>query len=103
MLTVFECGNQITYRFIFTGLILFPIFIKEYKNIAVVSLIFNIMTLFAFLFIVGTEAEYISNGNVSSTVDLKYFDWKYMGLFFGMATSLYEGNGMILNFYSEVE
>ena len=81
------------------------IYQKEMKNIAYFSLIGNVATAAAILCIFGIEIHTLSSTNAfqENIHTMKFFDWKAIPFYFGMTMCLFEGNGMILNLYAEVD
>jgi len=82
--------------------------IRKLKNIAYFSFLSNVATFIAIVLIIVVEINIINDKTINIGDDVKYESLKIidiwqMPIYFGVTMCLYEGNGLILNLYSEVD
>ncbi|CDW73229.1 UNKNOWN [Stylonychia lemnae] len=105
ILPITSCGKKYLYRLLFSIAILPLMYMKQLRKIAVFSFFSNVATIVAIILIILVEINIIQNQPPQTVQyeNLKIIDIWQMPIYFGVAMCLYEGNGLILNLYSEVD
>lgn len=98
---IFSCGGKNYYRIAISILILPAVYKKQFRNVFYISLVASIATMIAIIMIIIYEVDKIATDGAKS--DLKHLSFSEMCAFFGVTMSLFEGNQLILNLYSEVK
>eukprot|EP00347_Sterkiella_histriomuscorum_P009027 403342809 len=103
LLQVTKCGKHILYRLLFSVAIVPFTFLNSFRNLSYVSLVCNTIALVAVFFIVGVELQLLYDEEVPPKQDLKNIKWSAIPIYFGVTMCIFEGNGMILNLYSQAD